>query len=72
MTGARLTTDGPAPYKGEAMADSAPRPGGGGMAEDAVAASAIRRYEERLAKDPTSLAFAPLADLYRKDRKSVV
>ena len=48
------------------MADSAPRPGGGGMAEDAVAASAIRRYEERLAKDPTSLAFAPLADLYRK------
>ena len=48
------------------MADSAPRPGGEGMAEDAVAASAIRRYEERLAKDPTSLAFAPLADLYRK------
>lgn len=48
------------------MADNAPRPGGGGMAEDAVAASAIRRYEERLAKDPTSLAFAPLADLYRK------
>lgn len=48
------------------MADSAPRPGGGGMAEDAVAASAIRRCEERLAKDPTSLAFAPLADLYRK------
>jgi tetratricopeptide (TPR) repeat protein len=27
---------------------------------------AIRRYEERLAKDPASLAFAPLADLYRK------
>ena len=48
------------------MADNAPRPGGGGMAEDAVAASAIRRCEERLAKDPTSLAFAPLADLYRK------
>ncbi len=66
MTGARLTTYGPAPYKGEAMADRAPRPDGGGMAEDAVAASAIRRYEERLAKDPTSLAFAPLADLYRK------
>lgn len=35
------------------------------MAEDA-AASAVRRYEERLAKDPTSLAFAALADLYRK------
>ncbi|MBI4591398.1 MAG: tetratricopeptide repeat protein [Candidatus Rokubacteria bacterium] len=31
-----------------------------------MAASAIRRHEERLAKDPTSLAFAALADLYRK------
>jgi tetratricopeptide (TPR) repeat protein len=29
-------------------------------------AAAIRRQEERLAKDPTSLAFAQLADLYRK------
>ncbi len=47
------------------MADSAPRSGGGGMAEDA-ATSAVRRYEERLAKDPASLAFAALADLYRK------
>jgi tetratricopeptide (TPR) repeat protein len=28
--------------------------------------SAIRRYEERLAKDPSSLVFATLADLYRK------
>jgi tetratricopeptide (TPR) repeat protein len=27
---------------------------------------AIRRYEERLARDPGSLAFATLADLYRK------
>ena len=27
---------------------------------------AIRRYEERLAKDPSSLVFATLADLYRK------
>jgi len=36
------------------------------MAEDAATASAIRRYEERLAKDPASLAFAALADLYRK------
>ncbi|MBI3625789.1 MAG: tetratricopeptide repeat protein [Candidatus Rokubacteria bacterium] len=35
------------------------------MAEDA-AASAVRRYEQRLAKDPASLAFAALADLYRK------
>src|SRR2546421_10492024 len=29
-------------------------------------AAAIRRYEERLAKDPASLGFALLADLYRK------
>ena len=36
------------------------------MAEEAAPASAIRRYEERLAKDPASLAFAALADLYRK------
>ena len=33
---------------------------------DSVLASSIRRYEARFAKDPTSLAFAPLADLYRK------
>lgn len=48
------------------MADSASRSGGGGMAENPAAASAVRRYEERLARDPTSLAFAALADLYRK------
>jgi tetratricopeptide (TPR) repeat protein len=36
------------------------------VADDPITASAIRRYEERLAKDPTSLAFAPLADAYRK------
>jgi tetratricopeptide (TPR) repeat protein len=34
--------------------------------EDAAITSAIRRHEERLARDPTSLAFAQLADLYRK------
>jgi Flp pilus assembly protein TadD len=34
--------------------------------DDSATASAIRRCEERLARDPTSLAFAPLADLYRK------
>ena len=34
--------------------------------EEAAVAPAIRRSEERLAKDPGSLAFAPLADLYRK------
>jgi tetratricopeptide (TPR) repeat protein len=48
------------------MASSAPRPGADAGAEDLAAAAAIRRYEERLAKDPSSLAFAPLADLYRK------
>jgi tetratricopeptide (TPR) repeat protein len=35
------------------------------MSDDAVSA-AIRRHEERLARDPGSLAFAQLADLYRK------
>ncbi len=34
--------------------------------DDATAANAIRRQEERLQRDPTSLAFAQLADLYRK------
>jgi len=33
--------------------------------DDGVAAS-IRRYQDRLAKDPSSLAFAPLAELHRK------
>lgn len=36
------------------------------MPVDPSLASAIRRQEERLARDPTSLAFAQLADLYRK------
>ena len=35
------------------------------MADDALAL-AMRRHEERLARDPSSLAFAQLADLYRK------
>ena len=35
-------------------------------ADDAVTISAIRRHEERLERDPASLAFAPLADLYRR------
>src|ERR671918_2245341 len=34
--------------------------------DDRVLADAIRRHEERLARDPESLAFAQLADLYRK------
>jgi len=33
---------------------------------EAALAAAIRRYEERIAKDPSSLGFALLADLYRK------
>jgi tetratricopeptide (TPR) repeat protein len=42
-------------------------PLGGTLApDDPATLSAIRRYEERLARDPTSLAFAPLADAYRK------
>ena len=35
------------------------------MTDDALVA-AIRRHEERLARDPGSLAFAQLADLYRR------
>jgi len=41
----------------------APMPAAG---DDRALADAIRRHEERLTKDPTSLAFAQLADLYRK------
>jgi len=43
-----------------------PNPQGDGAAGEDPAAVAIRRYEERLAKDPASLAFAPLADAYRR------
>ena len=39
------------------------------MADEALAA-AIRRHEERLARDPASLAFAQLADLYRKSGRT--
>src|SRR5512144_3246762 len=48
------------------MAPSSPHAGGDIAAEDPAASSVIRRYEERLARDPGSLAFAPLADAYRK------
>jgi tetratricopeptide (TPR) repeat protein len=34
--------------------------------DDPALAAAIRRQEDRLQRDPTSLAFAQLADLYRK------
>jgi tetratricopeptide (TPR) repeat protein len=46
------------------MADE---PAGATVSSPEVAlAAAIRRYEERVAKDPSSLGFALLADLYRK------
>ena len=48
------------------MVQPVPRAGSGVAAEDAAHAAVIRRYEERLFKDPSSLAFAPLADAYRK------
>src|SRR5881296_3284458 len=34
--------------------------------DDLALDATIRRHEERLARDPSSLAFAQLADLYRK------
>src|SRR6266446_10203100 len=34
--------------------------------DDPALAAAIRRQEERVRRDPASLAFAQLADLYRK------
>ena len=56
----------PPTYNNLAMANMIPRADSGPAAEDPVAVGAIRRYEERLARDPASLAFAPLADAYRK------
>jgi tetratricopeptide (TPR) repeat protein len=50
-----LTTETFAPYNRLGM------PG-----DDQTIVGAIRRQEERLARDPASLAFAQLADLYRK------
>jgi len=44
----------------------APTEPGGASPPELALAAAIRRYEERLAKDPASLGFALLADLYRK------
>jgi tetratricopeptide (TPR) repeat protein len=48
------------------MAPSPSPAGGPAAAEDSAVTLAIRRHEERLAKEPASLAFAPLADAYRK------
>ena|SRR5919197_8157 len=50
-----LTTETRAPYNRLEMS-----------VDDPALDAAIRRHEERLARDPTSLAFAQLADLYRK------
>src|SRR3989441_12860022 len=48
-------------------AESTPTPTGAAASHQELAlAAAIRRYEERLAKDPAPLGFALLADLYRK------
>jgi tetratricopeptide (TPR) repeat protein len=55
MSEAGLTTETCGPYNSHGM------PG-----EDQAIVGAIRRQEERLARDPASLAFAQLADLYRK------
>src|SRR5262249_14382693 len=55
MTEPGLTTESTGPYNSLGM------PG-----EDQSIVGAIRRQEERLARDPASLAFAQLADLYRK------
>jgi len=38
--------------------------------DDTATMAAIRRHEERLQRDPSSLAFAQLADLYRKAGRS--
>jgi tetratricopeptide (TPR) repeat protein len=50
-----LTTETSAPYNRFGM-----------PVNDQAIVGAIRRQEERLARDPASLAFAQLADLYRK------
>ena len=56
----------PAAYNKWWMANPVSPVGGTLTPDDPATLSAIRRYEERLARDPTSLAFAPLADAYRK------
>ena len=50
-----------------ARGESAPEmPSGTVAVADDAGAELIRRYEERLARDPASLAWAPLADAHRK------
>src|SRR5712691_11264270 len=57
--GSALTIETGAPYNGSAM-----------TVDDPAIAGAIRRHEERLQRDPESLAFAQLADLYRKSGRA--
>src|SRR5262249_1982460 len=57
--GSALTIETSAPYNGSAM-----------TVDDPAIAGAIRRHEERLQRDPESLAFAQLADLYRKSGRA--
>jgi len=54
-----LTTETAPPYNRREMS-----------VDETAAANAIRRQEERLQRDPSSLAFAQLADLYRKAGRS--
>lgn len=61
-----IDSAGPAAYNKWWMVNPVSPLGGTLTPDDPASLSAIRRYEERLAKDPTSLAFAPLADAYRK------
>lgn len=56
----------PAAYNKGWMVNLVSPLGGTLTPDDPATLNAIRRYEDRLAKDPTSLAFAPLADAYRK------
>src|SRR5260370_19665667 len=48
------------------MANPVSPVGGTLTPDDPATLSAIRRYEERLARVPTAVAFGPLADAYRK------
>src|SRR2546426_444574 len=57
--GSALTSETSAPYNGSAM-----------TVDDPAITGAIRRHEERLQRDPESLAFAQLADLYRKSGRA--
>src|SRR5437867_5578009 len=57
--GSAFTSETSAPYNGSAM-----------TVDDPAIAGAIRRHEERLQRDPESLAFAQLADLYRKSGRA--